>query len=283
MKRIFNNPEFLYHYTSIETLALILKNKKIRFNQMSNTDDLEESMTGDAGRFGKYIFVSCWTASDEDNIPMWHMYSEKLTGVRIKLPTLPFKNYLREYYDLGKDNSITFEDAKKSSKYPKFFIPPYEFLEGELGISPEFQFDDFELKVYYTNDEEKINPKILKYDDESLSINTGSIGKYKRECWKFQDEYRYRIVVQPENMNKMIGKDMHILLNNSINGMIKNVDLPISYYDLVIDEDDFRKMEIMKGPGMTSGQSEIVDTLVGKYNPGIVVTNSILKNKIRSK
>ncbi len=32
-------PDYLYHYTSIENLALILKNKTIRFNSLINVDD----------------------------------------------------------------------------------------------------------------------------------------------------------------------------------------------------------------------------------------------------
>ncbi|MBE6746525.1 MAG: hypothetical protein E7558_03645 [Ruminococcaceae bacterium] len=34
--------EYLYHYTSIETLALILKNRTIRFNSLDKMDDLQE-------------------------------------------------------------------------------------------------------------------------------------------------------------------------------------------------------------------------------------------------
>lgn len=34
----------IYHYTSIETLALIIKNKTIRFNRLDFVDDCEESL-----------------------------------------------------------------------------------------------------------------------------------------------------------------------------------------------------------------------------------------------
>lgn len=34
--------EYLYHYTSIETLALILKNHTIRFNSLDKMDDLQQ-------------------------------------------------------------------------------------------------------------------------------------------------------------------------------------------------------------------------------------------------
>lgn len=33
----------IYHYTSTETLALILKSKKIRFNRLDQVDDMEGS------------------------------------------------------------------------------------------------------------------------------------------------------------------------------------------------------------------------------------------------
>ena len=32
----------IYHYTNIETLALILKNKTIRFNRLDRVDDISE-------------------------------------------------------------------------------------------------------------------------------------------------------------------------------------------------------------------------------------------------
>ena len=43
--------KYLYHYTSLETLALILKNKTICFNNLLNVDDLEEPSTQDMGNF----------------------------------------------------------------------------------------------------------------------------------------------------------------------------------------------------------------------------------------
>lgn len=35
--------DYLYHYTSIETLALILKNNTLCFNNLLNVDDSEEA------------------------------------------------------------------------------------------------------------------------------------------------------------------------------------------------------------------------------------------------
>ena len=84
----------LYHYTSIETLALILKNGTIKFNRLDTVDDLEEAgYTSDGMQLGKYMFVSCWTKSSEENIALWSMYADKGKGIRIELDEDMFREY----------------------------------------------------------------------------------------------------------------------------------------------------------------------------------------------
>ncbi|MCD8078549.1 MAG: hypothetical protein LUE63_09315, partial [Lachnospiraceae bacterium] len=62
---------YLYHYTSVDTLALILKNKTICFNNLLYVDDAEEVETNDMGPLGKFVYASCWTDSDQESIPLW--------------------------------------------------------------------------------------------------------------------------------------------------------------------------------------------------------------------
>lgn len=64
-------PQVLYHYTSLDTLALILTNKSICFNTLLNVDDIDEAETSDLGQFGKYVYVSCWTDEAAESIAMW--------------------------------------------------------------------------------------------------------------------------------------------------------------------------------------------------------------------
>ena len=48
------------HYTSLETLAMILSTGKLKFNRLDCVDDLEESdIRPDGIRLGQYVFVSC--------------------------------------------------------------------------------------------------------------------------------------------------------------------------------------------------------------------------------
>ena len=58
----------IYHYTTIENLALILKNKTLRFNALTNVDDMDEGITKDRN-LQKFIFVSCWGDNSEESIP----------------------------------------------------------------------------------------------------------------------------------------------------------------------------------------------------------------------
>ena len=46
----------IYHYTSIETLALILQNKTLRFNNAKFVDDPTEAITKDYGSMQDYVF-----------------------------------------------------------------------------------------------------------------------------------------------------------------------------------------------------------------------------------
>ncbi len=52
----------IHHYTSIENLALILKNKTIRFTRLDKVDDSEEAgLSCKNIQLSYYTFVSCWT------------------------------------------------------------------------------------------------------------------------------------------------------------------------------------------------------------------------------
>ena len=86
-----NGKEYLYHYTNIETLALILQNHTFRFNSLNKMDDLQEQETADLKNVGQVCYISSWTDDVDESIPMWNMYTSINSGVRIKLKKHPFK------------------------------------------------------------------------------------------------------------------------------------------------------------------------------------------------
>ena len=109
--------KYLYHYTSLETLALILRNKTICFNNLLYVDDLDEAETEDMGKFGKFVYVSCWTEDSEESIPLWNLYTPNMHGVRIRMPEFPFKKYRfkKGEYFLSEEESktITMKEKQK--------------------------------------------------------------------------------------------------------------------------------------------------------------------------
>ena len=77
----------IYHYTSIETLALILQNKTLRFNNAKFVDDPNEAITKDYGSVQDYVFISCWSNESTESIPLWKIYGNNCHGVRLESDT----------------------------------------------------------------------------------------------------------------------------------------------------------------------------------------------------
>jgi hypothetical protein len=66
----------LYHYTSINTLLLTLKNMTLRFKSLGYIDDPLEPTISDFGNLGTWKYVTCWSEVPE-SIPMWNMYADE--------------------------------------------------------------------------------------------------------------------------------------------------------------------------------------------------------------
>jgi hypothetical protein len=152
----------LYHYTSIENLALILKNKTICFNNLLNVDDIEEVETSDMGKFGKYINVSCWTEEKEESIPLWNLYTPNMRGVRIGLPKFPFKKY---HFNKGSYHLINDIDT--------YINQEWEYSINCGSITPD---QPILVKIEYTEDDNLLKPIIRECNnlsDLNLFIETG--------------------------------------------------------------------------------------------------------------
>lgn len=134
----------IHHYTSINTLALILKNRTIRFNRLDRVDDVSEAKVFGEFDLTKNLFVSCWTDSDEESIPQWHIYTDKMTGVRISLPK-GFFNY-RPLKPDRKFGAIIEGEVNSPISWEKMFTDEY-FILPNVIIK-----EQFERKVKYVDD-----------------------------------------------------------------------------------------------------------------------------------
>lgn len=248
--------EFVYHYTSIGVLALILKNKTIRLNCLKKVDDMDEGITKDFGNLSKYLFASCWTNDPKENIALWNMYTPNMAGIRIGLSS----DMLELKYD--KDNFIM---------NGKFYG-----RDEEKGISLFAPFGPLPKAVEY-NDEDQKKRFVTQISEEKSSVNLSCLGLLKNMQWKFQKESRLLFVAFPKN-HPFYGMTDHEF-GEMLLGMMAHKALKLSYLDLPLKDEAFNQMEIMLGPRCNESDRIIVDSLVSSYlqSKGIKVKQSSLR------
>lgn len=266
--------EYLYHYTNIETLALILKNRTIRFNSLDKMDDLQEQQTADIKNIGQFCYISSWTEDDTESIPMWNMYASLNLGVRIKLRKNPFKIYNNTAEALSKVINAPVTD--ESNGKPLQSIIPITEMFAKGFISIQAMTKDLLFKVEYTDNKEKLYPHLLNDEGERFSIALGELGKYKNLHWKFQNEWRYILTILPLNLNQPVENSLNnfqLIANKMRLGLEKQ---PFPYYDMHLSDEVFSKMEITLSPRISGGSKIIVESLIEKYNPLAIMSESHL-------
>ena len=271
----------IYHYTSIETLALILKSKSIRFNRLDNVDDLEESMYGSGPKnqnLSKYIFVSCWTKSEEENLALWKMYAG-YNGIRIGLDENLFVSYPNTPFD-------TIESFYKDIFH---FGPDYcAAQQNNLTKLEEVKYID--SPRFAVND-------LVSISGNTLSIKTSNWGLVKSKEWAIQQESRFRIQTLPLNyayvksysaeiLNTMDRMVLTKAIIEVIPAIVRSIEEDYkpqtSELFMPIKDDALNNMEIMMGPQTSDAQRLIVEALVQDLS-NITLTDSKFKGKVRGK
>ncbi len=276
-------PDYLYYYTDIDTLALILKNHTIRLNSLDKMDDKQEQISKDKQNFGKFVFISSWTEDQVESIPMWRMYTPKGRGVRIKLKTNPFKSYEIDPDVFAKALGITNVSGDGTANF-KLIIPTERYVNDIFTVFNYCENKQL-VKVIYTDDENLLNPTLLLSDLKGTNIDFGKMGLYKNTYWSFQKEWRYRLLFSPIPLKSTLIKGLsgdYSGLKNFVQ-MASNgtATLPFNYYDLYIRDECFTDMSIMLSPDITEPARMFANMLVEKYNPQCTIEQSILTNLIK--
>lgn len=271
--------DFLYHYTSIDSLALILKNRTIRLNPLDKMDDLQEQKTADVENLGKFVFVSSWTEDAKESIPMWKMYTNPASGVRIKLRKNPFVWHGTRIKDIvAKTGMALTPDSDPEGELHTFL--DYAELMDKGYMSVQAFNGDILKQVEYTDEISKLEPKVAHIQDGKIELNIGNLGRYKNTHWEFQKEWRY--IMTFISMNFKVGiETMQMLYSLTVTKMVQGKEPPpFRYYDLKIAPEFFDEMEIVCSPQMSPGNKLIIETLIEKYNPKATIVESELLGKI---
>lgn len=262
-----STPEYLYHYTSIETLALVLKAKKIKLTRLDKVNDPTEELSRD-GKLGKYIFVTCWTSQEQEGVPFWYMYGHNKRGVRIRLPTNFIKTYeVREQFHRD-DGTVTTNGHIFDS-----IVPESVLLESSYLIANYVAAHNKFFPVEYTDDPEQLKPPIFSEDDDGvLNVALGELGKHKPRIWSFEQEWRLKLIFLPYGVRDINPADT----SNLRHAMKTGKELDFDAYFLEISDEAFSQMEVTLGPSCTPGDKVIAEALIHKYTPGVLLRSSDL-------
>lgn len=273
----------IYHYTTIQNLALILKHKTIRFNRLDFVDDAEESiyLTGNGPEkinLCQYVFVSCWTKASTENLSLWNMYTN-YKGVRI-----------------GLDSELLFNRYPINDHIDNFFQGLFH-IEGDVIF--DFVNNPYKLidVIYVGNVKEHIK-HIGSFSNGAFNFNPKELGVYKNKAWSCQEESRFILRGQPLDIKKLIpalaanidrAKKQNINLSylfamsfvdNLRTAFFANHPCNTKYVDLPIKDRALDQIEILLGPKTTEADRIIVEAITdGLTNKKI--TESYFKGKIR--
>jgi len=273
----------IHHYTGIDTLAQILENRTIRFNRLDRVDDMKESEVYGKYKLGKFLFVSCWTNSNKESIPLWHMYSEGLRGVRITID----RDWM--YYRPMKVDPKYKAITKGEVLSP---IPFNRMLNDEYLILPDFMDRENVLRgVNYVDDPSvyyKNAVKIEVGDDGTAKMQMKDVrtfATYKHASWTFQEEVRFVLFILPSipippdgfsNENYLKTLPSHIMQS-----IIEGSGPKLDCFDVDIDPEVLDNIIVTLGPLHNSGDEIVVKSLLEKYTKNGQIQKSSLTGTIK--
>lgn len=276
----------LFHYTSIQTLALILKSRKLRFNRLDSVDDKSESEFVPKPSMATHLFVSCWTLDSKESIPFWKMYAGT-NGVRLGIYQNPLS--------AGKCYSTV--EASKYFNYPiinSMGISDKDKMTIHDGIR-DFRYYplDNDIKFYEVIYDELLSVQICKSKCmDSKAIDMQVLATLKSDYWAFQREYRMVIQLNPDLQTNDINpneRNYYDSLTDEQKYMIyfsdkmRDIRCELPYLDIHLSDDFFNDLEITLGPEANESEEIIVKSLLKDYAPNAKLNQSELKGKIRSK
>ncbi|MBB5437933.1 hypothetical protein HDC92_001607 [Pedobacter sp. AK017] len=246
--------EKLYHYTSINSLALILQSKSIRLGRLDKVNDPTEGLSSDFHSMAQYFFISSWTSNSLEDFALWNMYTPLMRGVRIELELPLFPTF-----SIRKDINNSLVDANNFINYK----------EGYFIASAE----NTPVEIIYTNDESLLTPSIKLEDGLFLK----ALSQYKRSVWKIEQEYRYQLIIMP------IDRNIEPLeVGNSYSRLLSiQTPPPLDTYFLEIRKQAFQNMKICLSPKLLAGDRAIIEALVNTYNPSAIIQESTVSGFIR--
>lgn len=259
---------YLYHYTSVDTLEKILTNKSFCFTTLGLVDDLDEVETADISKFGRFCYVSCWTREEKESIPMWKMYTPDMQGVRIRMKEFPFKKYKIQPGQQANERIIEtyINVVDRDVKNLPYIQPLYpqlieiDYTEREELLYPQIRHENNSstTEIVIENGKKITTTK----NNTAIRYETKYLGIFKRKCWAFQAEWRYRIFMLPCTYQEMAACKSPDDIRRLSQRIDENEYVPEEErIFLELDECAIQDIEILVGPRATKEQLERVKAI----------------------
>jgi hypothetical protein len=276
--------EIIHHYTNITTLALILKNRTIRFNRLDKVDDITEGTSFTSLKLDRFMFISCWTYDQNESLPQWSMYTGDMAGVRISLPVRMF-DYKPLVVPAGLENKILKAEGVSPLPFEKifadnYFIIPIFFADNQFGREVEYVTDFVERK------NEAIKKVLNSEGKMQLTIaDPTGIVSLKSPDWAIQKEYRFVLFIIPtpniprdEKFIERFGKEIPNYFASSLH---QGKGPIIDFIDVDLCQVAINGMKVITGPMCSEGDYSIVEALLEKYSPSCTIEKSRFTGTIR--
>lgn len=240
-------PDVLYHYTSIETLALILANKTLRFTRLDGVNDPEEASASDLPNASTLVFASCWTAEERESLAMWRMYTPEMQGVRIALPNNPF---------IGRHKPKIFNKGGAMQRIDA----EIELSRKNNGLGIVSRYVTGPNKIYYADEGAFRNGPCLMWDDDRWIIQLHDLGMVKNTYWEFEQEWRYKVLA---SVSEAVLNEPDINSHPSLD--LSKYPVIESTVDVPLDSECIREVDVVLGPCVTEAQELIVKSLLDSH------------------
>lgn len=271
----------LFHYTTIDALALILDSKSIKFSRLDQLEDKMESEPFSDFNPLQYIFSASFTDDEQESIPMWKMYANMETGIRIEFDSdTMFNPSIRSI--------IIPNHEHERAEFPPFIysaVKANDILNSDYALAYWNTKEDDSIcqciklkKISYINDfQDKYRSQISIITSNengnitrNIKYNPTDFGFYKNLYWSFQKEVRLLIYAIPFAKN-----------NAEIDLIVANKRPLKSTFILVpLADKCLQTLTIVLSPKISQASRLIVKALLNKY-PQVKIIDSCLMNKIR--
>jgi len=271
----------IYHYTSADTLALILKSSRIRFNRLDHVRDLSEAKTSQGIEFGKLFFVSCWTLESTESIPLWEISGGGFSGVRIGVPPYPFQ--LSDLHPPSTWNMTKQGEVLSPVPLDDMFADTHVVCPAILDrqkFSGDVRYVDDLQRAY----DEAVHLATPRKGFLSLQIKEPfNLARMKSKFYKFESEHRFVLLILPGLPIPESGpgnKDYATKLpSHLIQCLRSGVGPDLDWFDVRLDMESVEQMEVTVGACVSDSDSAILLELQEEY--GFRIRRSDLAGTIR--